>query len=51
MSGRTKAAKAAEAEASAADGRAMRAAEEARAAWEWWARANARAKLLAAVPA
>ena len=41
--------KAAEAEASAADGRAMRAAEEARAAWDLWARADARAKLLAAV--
>lgn len=42
-------ARAAEAEANAADGRAMRAAEEARAAWDLWARADARAKLLAAV--
>jgi hypothetical protein len=44
-------ARAAEAEANAADGRAMRAAGEARAAWDLWARADARAKLLAAVRA
>ena len=44
-------ARAAEAEASAADGRAMWAAKEAQAAWDLWARADARAKLLAAVQA
>lgn len=37
------------AEANAADGRAMQAADEARAAWDLWARADARAKLLAAL--